>query len=178
MGCGASKPQITVDTEAPIQYEAGGQLPGPVEVSKEPEVLREDRIEDVKTEMLVAETEAIDWKPESSTFLGSCLQARQLCPDDVAVMEDAAVRLQAHNRRMKETIATLDASSVYEALSGGFLSNGINHRKMIITLCSRTKLQLERTHGKFRQLYDGDLRKTVKSETSGYFSDRHAQPLL
>ena len=32
-----------------------------------------------------------------------------------------------------------------------------------------------RTMQKFRELYDGDLRKTVYSETSGWFEDKYGQ---
>eukprot|EP00966_Prymnesium_polylepis_P173692 4017673-Prymnesium_polylepis.1 len=71
-------------------------------------------------------------------------------------MEDACTRLQAHNNQCKNQIAILDAETVYEALGEGFLGKGTNHDKLIISLCSRTKLQLVRTKHKFRELYDGD----------------------
>ena len=42
-----------------------------------------------------------------------------------------------------------------------------NDEKLIAVLCTRTKAQLLRTSVKFRSLYDRDLRKSIKSETSG-----------
>ena len=90
-------------------------------------------------------------------------------------MEDACIRLQAYNGQCKIQIAILDAETVYEALSGGFMGNGTNHNKMIISLCTRTKLQLVRTKHKFRELYDGDLRNTVRSETAGWFTDNYGR---
>ena len=36
-------------------------------------------------------------------------------------------------------------------------------------------VQLVRTMHKFRELYDGDLRKTVYSETSGWFEDKYGR---
>ena len=72
---------------------------------------------------------------------------------------------------MKNTIAKLDAETVQEGLSGGFLGKGTNDNKLIAALCTRTKSQLTRTAKKFRELYDKDLVEEVRRETSGGYRE-------
>ena len=175
MGCCGS----TEAVRAPGQVDAPGADPsGPKQHIKAqgarvddvmPELLQKEQVEDIKSEMMAAETEAVSWKPEHETFLGSVLAARSQCPGDAAVMEDACIRMQAYNRHVKNTIATLDAMTIHEAMHGGFLGLGCNDRKLITALCTRTKAQLERTCTKYWALYDTDMSKDVTSETGGKY---------
>jgi hypothetical protein len=54
-----------------------------------------------------------------------------------------------------------------EAMCGGLTGFGCDDPKLIAALCSRTKSQLRRTATKFRELFDKDLRATVRSEAGG-----------
>lgn len=170
MGCGASTGAPVVADE---EKRLDGRLPtASVTADAElPDVMKREMVDDALADMLEAEREAVSYKPDAETFVGSALIARAKAKDDAVVMEDACVRLQAHNRRMKNTIAKLDAETVHEALlEGGFLGQGVNDNKIIAALCTRTKAQLGRTAKKFRELYDLDLRATIKQDTSGWFS--------
>lgn len=105
-----------------------------------------------------------------SDFMDSIMAARQEALSGSVDDEEAgaklavcATKLQAYNRSLKDYIAKLDAESVQEAMEGF----GTNDRKLIVSLCSRTKSQLRRTSAKYRELFDKDLREEVKGETSG-----------
>ena len=127
-------------------------------------------VEDLKFDLARAEAQAAECGPESHTFLASVLKARSGHDDDAAIMEDCCTRLQAHNGKLKSLIATADAEAVHEAMSdGGFMGWGINHKKLIAVLCSRTKPQLEETKKRYRSMYDLDIRDDVKKDTSGYY---------
>ena len=156
MGCGGSTPE----TEPPVEH---------VQQAAEYEQPQVDA-DDIKFDLARAEAKAVESGPEKHTFLASVLRARLGNHDDAAVMEDCCSRLQAHNRKLKSLIATSDAEAVREAFhEGGFLGRGTNHQKLIAVLCSRTKSQLEMSKKRYRAMYDGDMRKDVAGETSGYY---------
>ena len=90
-------------------------------------------------------------------------------PADAEALGTACVKLQENNRALKAFIAKSDAEAAYEAMHGGFLGIGCNDSKLIACLCTRTKSQLQRTAAQYQALYSRDLRKDVKSETSGYY---------
>jgi hypothetical protein len=76
-----------------------------------------------------------------SAFIDSILLARkEAAADDASALRECASRLQQHNRDLKQHIAQLDAEAVKEATAGW----GTNDRKLIVSLCSRTKSQLRR----------------------------------
>jgi len=75
-----------------------------------------------------------------SAFIDSILLARKEAADDASALRECASRLQRHNRELKQHIAQLDAEAVKEATAGW----GTNDRKLIVSLCSRTKSQLRR----------------------------------
>jgi len=103
-----------------------------------------------------------------SAFIDSILLARkEAAADDASALRECASRLQQHNRDLKQHIAQLDAEAVKEATAGW----GTNDRKLIVSLCSRTKSQLRRTAAKYRELYDEDLREAVADETSGHYGE-------
>jgi len=102
-----------------------------------------------------------------SAFIDSIVLARQGAADDAGALAECATALQQHNRDLKQYIAKLDAEAVKEATAGW----GTNDRKLIVSLCSRTKSQLRRTAAKYRELYDEDLREAVQSETSGHYGE-------
>ena len=114
--------------------------------------------------MAEEEVEAAE-TPEEQSFLGSVLAARKT--DDTDTIEECCVKLQAHNHKLKQYIAVLDAKEAHEAMKGGFCGLGCNDRKLITVLATRTKSQLARTEAKYRELYDKDIRKEVKGETGG-----------
>ena len=151
MGCCASKAvEAPGERDAPQGTAPGGpqqeiRVPGARADDEKPELLRNEEIEDTKDDMLAAETEAVDWSPVKTTFIGSVLEARQQAPENADAMEDACIRLQAHNRALKNEVATLDAITIHEAMHGGFLGLGCNDRKLTVALCTRTKSQRERT---------------------------------
>ena len=114
---------------------------------------------------------------------------------------------QAYNRHVKNHIATLDAMTVHEAMHGGFRGLGGNDRKLIISLCTRTKAQLGRTRhkrpsesrtrapplpaalplagpcasgflgGRYLSLYDKDICEEVRSETGGRYGRMMARAM-
>ena len=84
-------------------------------------------------------------------------------------MKKCCVRLQAHNKRLKEYVAIYDCQTVKAAMDEAGWVSGVNDPKLIAALCTRTKSQLLRTRKQFRDLYDKDLRAEVKSETSGSY---------
>ena len=75
-----------------------------------------------------------------SAFIDSILLARKEAADDASALRECASRLQRHNRELKQHIAQLDAQAVKEATAGW----GTDDRKLIVSLCSRTKSQLRR----------------------------------
>ena len=75
-----------------------------------------------------------------SAFIESIVLARQEAADDAGALAECATQLQQHNRDLKQYIAKLDAEAVKEATAGW----GTNDRKLIVSLCSRTKSQLRR----------------------------------
>jgi hypothetical protein len=89
--------------------------------------------------------------------------------EDADVMLDCCVRLQAHNRRLKEYVAIYDCEAVNEAMNGGFLGMGCNDNKLIACLLTRTKAQLQRTKKTYRDKYDKDLRSEVEDEMGGAY---------
>jgi hypothetical protein len=100
-----------------------------------------------------------------SAFIDSIVLARKEAADDAGALSEGVTQLQQHNRDLKQHIAQLDAEAVKEATAGW----GTNDRKLIVSLCARTKSQLRRTAAKYRELYDEDLREAVQSETSGNY---------
>ena len=100
-----------------------------------------------------------------SAFIDSVVLARKEAADDAGVLSECVTQLQQHNRDLKQHIAQLDAEAVKEATAGW----GTNDRKLIVSLCARTKSQLRRTAAKYRELYDEDFREAVQSETSGNY---------
>ena len=122
-----------------------------------------------KVSLEIAETDAVKAKPGSETFIASVLKAREEAAEDAEVIKDCCTRLQAHNRRLKEYVATYDANTVNEAMNGGFMGMGCNDSKLIAALCTRTKAQLQRTKKKYRDLYDKDMRAEVQGETGGAY---------
>jgi hypothetical protein len=89
--------------------------------------------------------------------------------EDVDGLLQCAVSMQEHNMKLKDFIAELDAKTAHEAMCGGLTGFGCDDPKLIAALCSRTKSQLRRTAGKFRELFDKDLRATVRSEAGGSY---------
>ena len=75
-----------------------------------------------------------------SAFIESIVLARREAADDAGALAECATQLQQHNRDLKQYIAKLDAEAVKEATAGW----GTNDRKLIVSLCSRTKSQLRR----------------------------------
>jgi len=154
MGCGGSKEEIEA-TPQDEEFTAVKPQTNP------------DDMSDLKFDISKAEQKAVEAGPERMTFISSVLEARQFHSTDAKVMNSACVRLKAHNKKLKSLIATADAEAVHEAMNGGFLGLGCNHRKLIAVLCSRTKNQLELTKKRYRALYDKDIREEVKGETGG-----------
>ena len=149
MGCGGSKEEVTAfGTEGVTLTEAGTTS-----------------TDEAKYRLVIAESEAVKAKAGVDTFIGTVLKARAECPENAEVMKDCAIRLQAHNRRLKQYVAQYDAQTVNEAMNGGFLGLGCNDRKLIAALCTRTKSQLQRTRKQYRELYDRDMRAEVRGET-------------
>ena len=106
---------------------------------------------------------------QNETFIASILKARAEAADNAEVMKKCCVRLQAHNKRLKEYVAIYDCQTVKAAMDEAGWVSGVNDPKLIAALCTRTKSQLLRTRKQFRDLYDKDLRAEVKSETSGSY---------
>ena len=75
-----------------------------------------------------------------SAFIESIILARKEAADDASSLAECATQLQQHNRDLKQYIAKLDAEAIKEATAGF----GTNDRKLIVSLCSRTKSQLAR----------------------------------
>ena len=154
MGCGASTPVAEVKHEQITERESG--------VSRS--AAARERLE-------IGEASTLKARAGDGSFMSSVLKARIECEDDAEVMKDCCLRLQAHNRRVKEYIAVYDSESIHEAMNGGFMGLGCNDRKLIAALCTRTKAQLQRTRKQYWQLYEKDMRKEIKGETgSGAYS--------
>ena len=83
-----------------------------------------EQVDDIVLNLEQAEARAIELQPEQRTFLATVIEARKLAAEDPAVMMDCCVRLKAHNRKLKQYIATADAQAVKESFSGGFLGQG------------------------------------------------------
>ena len=109
----------------------------------------ETAIESVKDRLVISESSAVKTKASNETFIASVLKARAECADDAEIMKDCCVRLQAHNRRLKQYVAIYDSQTVNEAMNGGFVGLGCNDRKLIAALCTRTKSQLTRTRKQY-----------------------------
>ena len=163
MGCCASQEEVSQDAVQEIAPELPDQVGG---VSNDPNGAT---AADIIIDLQQAEAKAVDLTPEQQTFLATVIEARQRLFEDPTVMRDCCVRLQAHNRKIKNYIATADAQAVDEAMNGGFMGWGTNDRKLITALCSRTKQQLQLTKKRYRALYDKDLRTDVRSETGGNY---------
>ena len=125
------------------------------------------KFETNQSTLIIAEAEATKAKPNSNTFVGSCISARTKAAENAEVLFECCERLQAHNRRIKEYVAIYDTETVHEALEGGFLGMGCNDRKLIAAVCTRTKSQLQRTAKRYREAYDKDIREEVMDETGG-----------
>ena len=165
MGCGASVPVGVTDTG--IGGGAGGGY-------LRPELDGELAVDLSRAEAAAAAEAGID----KDSFVGSVLAARASCPEDAATIEKCCDGLKAHNAKLKALIATADAEAVHEAMNGGFLGLGCNHRKLIAVLCSRTKAQLEHTRLRYRALYDRDLCADVAGETAGFYGKMIGHVLL
>ena len=88
-----------------------------------------------------------------------------------SIMLECCTRLQAYNRRVKEYVAIYDCQAANEAMNGGFMGLGCNDNKLIASICTRSKKQLQRTKRRFRELYDKDLVEEVRRETSGGYRE-------
>eukprot|EP00308_Calcidiscus_leptoporus_P000332 CAMPEP_0119373158 /NCGR_PEP_ID=MMETSP1334-20130426/23665_1 /TAXON_ID=127549 /ORGANISM="Calcidiscus leptoporus, Strain RCC1130" /LENGTH=1062 /DNA_ID=CAMNT_0007390837 /DNA_START=170 /DNA_END=3358 /DNA_ORIENTATION=+ len=151
MGCCASQEEVEA---GPTYEEAPVSVPQPEQ-------------SEVKEKIAEVETLQIDeTKPTETTFIASVLRARQDHATDAAIMIDCCLRLQKHNRKLKNYVAIADAQAINEAKDEGWIGQ-CNDKKLIAVLCSRTKSQLQRTVKSYFQLYDADLRKVVKGETGG-----------
>ena len=102
MGCGASTPVAEVKHEQITELESG--------VSRS--AAARERLE-------IGEASTLKARAGDGSFMSSVLKARIECEDDAEVMKDCCLRLQAHNRRVKEYIAVYDSESIHEAMNGG-----------------------------------------------------------
>ena len=84
-------------------------------------------------------------KPGNETFISSVLKARMEAADNAATMKDCCIRLQAHNRKLKEYVAVYDCQTIKGAVDEAGWFSGANDRKLIAALFTRTKSQLQRT---------------------------------
>ena len=156
MGCGGSTPEEVQEVQQAGEYQNSGAL-------------QNRDHDDIRFDLARAEAKAVEAGPEKNTFLGSVLAAREGHDDDAGIMEECCTKLQAHNGKLKSLIATADAEAVKEAMDGGFLGMGCNHKKLMAVLCSRTKSQLEMTRKRYRAMYDLDMREDVNGDTSGTY---------
>ena len=86
--------------------------------------------------------------------------------DDPAVLKECCARLQKINGMLKARVAEADAEACHEAMKGGLTGIGCDDKRLVATLCTRTKAALARTAAAYREKYDKDLAEEVKGETS------------
>ena len=86
--------------------------------------------------------------------------------DDPAVLKECCARLQKINGMLKARVAEADAEACHEAMKGGLTGIGCDDKRLVATLCTRTKAALSRTAAAYREKYDKDLAEEVKGETS------------
>lgn len=110
------------------------------------------QVETTKISLDIAEVESLKAKPNTETFIGSLLKAQEFCSSDAAVLLDCCTRLQAYNGRIKEYVSIYDCECVNEAMNGGFMGLGCNDKRLIAAICTRTKLQLQRTKKTYRNM--------------------------
>ena len=67
---------------------------------------------------------------------------------------------------LKARVAEADAEACHEAMKGGLTGIGCDDKRLVATLCTRTKAALARTAAAYREKYDKDLAEEVKGETS------------
>ena len=161
MGCGASTQEVTA-IDAPVTVDTDSHGVSNIEKGT-------TRTDNAKQSLEIAEADAIKAKAGNETFIASVLRARAEVPEDVESMSDCCTRLQAHNQRLKAYVAIYDCETVKEAMSGGFMSGGVNDRKLIACLCTRSKKQLWRARKQYREMFNQDMRTCVKESTDGVF---------
>ena len=105
MGCCSSTQEVVID-DICASLDVSRHEPHPVELSE--------------AEIAAAE------EPDTLSFLGAIRHLRDVAYEDsfrrrstdTVALEDACLRLQQHNARLKDYIATLDAKTVREAMKG------------------------------------------------------------
>eukprot|EP00927_Polykrikos_kofoidii_P046184 TRINITY_DN4039_c0_g1_i1.p1 TRINITY_DN4039_c0_g1~~TRINITY_DN4039_c0_g1_i1.p1 ORF type:complete len:851 (+),score=199.97 TRINITY_DN4039_c0_g1_i1:48-2600(+) len=96
-------------------------------------------------------------------FIASVIKVREEAADDAELLEEAAAKLQEHNRTLKRYLAKMDAQTAKEAMAGF----GTDDSKLCVALCSRTKKQLKMTAEEYREAHGEELMDAVSGETSG-----------
>ena len=109
MGCGASAP-VAAEAQESLEYQPGGRLPDAKTMQNDelPDRMKNEMVDDALADMLEAEREAVSFKPEFETFVGSVLIARAKAKDEAEIMMDASVRLQAHKYDVRERMDVME----------------------------------------------------------------------